>query len=200
MSITINGSANTITGLSAGGLPSGIITNSNLNGQDVTPAALNSGQIIQMVNTTLTSTTSVSSGSNGTQSIPGLSLSITPQFSTSRILLTAHIMFGFASTYGSTGNTPGGFITRNSTSINLGGSNGSAQTVSMGLGGMADANQTWTYIYSYIDSPSTTSAITYQFCMLSDQTLTFYINRSSNDLANATGKRGVSTLTAWEIR
>ena len=92
MAVVIDGTNNVITGISAGGYPSGSITNANLNGQCVTASILNSGQVVQMVNTTLSSTVSIAANGGA---ITGLSVSITPQFTSSRIYITMSIMFGF---------------------------------------------------------------------------------------------------------
>lgn len=54
-------------------------------------------------------------------------------------------------------------------------------------------------MYSFYDSPSTTSAITYKIGMVVRTAETFYINRTVNDGDLNYAERGVSHITATEI-
>lgn len=54
-------------------------------------------------------------------------------------------------------------------------------------------------MYSFYDSPSTTSAITYKIGMVVRTAETFYINRTVNDADLNYAERGVSHITATEI-
>jgi hypothetical protein len=193
MSITIG--SNSITGLSAGGLPSSVITNALMASSSVGPANMPTGSIIQVQGTTLTTT--FSCAPNGTATaLTGLSVSITPQFSTSKILLMGHICYSSEST------TYGGYITRNGTAISLGNSASGQQQVSWGMSYIPnnDGNESYTIYYQIYDSPGTTSACTYQVMLQNDNTQTIYINRSPSDAGAPTGKRSTSTIVAMEIR
>jgi len=155
-------------------------------------AGLTKQPIIQVVHQSLTSTVGVVA--NGTAvAVSGFSATITPLTTTSRIWIIAQIM------YSSAGTTYGGWFTRNGTSINLGTAGSGQQQVSIGMALCTDTNQTNTFVYSYVDSPATTSAITYQFYVNNDNGNTLYLNRSQGDSAGATGKRGTSTITLLEV-
>jgi hypothetical protein len=101
--------------------------------------------------------------------------------------------------YASAGTTYGGWFRRNGVDIGLGDASGSKQRVSMGMALASDTNQTNTFIYSYLDSPGTTSSVTYQFYAHNDNGFSLLINRSSADQDNTTGKRGISTVTLLEV-
>jgi hypothetical protein len=147
---------------------------------------------IQVVHASLTTTVSVTA--NGTAvAVTGFNASITPRFSTSRIWILAQVM------YSSAGTTYGGWFTRNGTAINLGAAGGGQQRVSIGMALCTDTNQSNTFCYSFVDSPETTSLLTYQFVVNNDNTGVLWLNRSQNDGASATGKRGTSTITLMEI-
>jgi hypothetical protein len=156
------------------------------------PILKQSGSILQVVTTTLSSTTTLVA--NGSPSpVSGLSATITPSSTSSTIWIIAQIM------YASGGTTYGGWFRRNGTDIGLGQAGASQQRVSIGMALVTDANQSNTFVYYYIDSPATTGAVTYQFYVNNDNTGTLYINRSANDINGVTGKRGISTVTLVEI-
>jgi hypothetical protein len=156
------------------------------------PILNSTGSILQVVQTAKTDT--FSGVANGTALlVTGLSASITPSSTSSKIWIIGHIM------YGSTGTTYGGWFRRNGVDIGLGDASGSKQRVSMGMALSSDTNQSNTFIYSYLDSPGTTSSVTYQFYAINDNGLSLLINRSVNDQDNTTGKRGISTVTLLEV-
>jgi hypothetical protein len=150
------------------------------------------GSIIQVVQTVKTDT--FTGTANGTALlVTGVTATITPTSATNKILIIGHIM------YSSTGTTYGGWFKRGSTDIGLGDGAGSRQHVSMGMAYVTDSNQSNTFVYSYLDSPLTIAATTYQFYVNNDNATAIYINRSVNDSDNSTGKRGISTVTLLEV-
>lgn len=156
------------------------------------PILNSTGSILQVVQTAKTDT--FSGTANGTAlSITGMSASITPSSTSNKIWVIAHIH------YSSTGTTYGGWFRRNGVDIGLGDASGSKQRVSMGMALASDLNQSNTFIYSFLDSPSSTSALTYQLFVNNDNAGVFYLNRSVNDGDNSTGKRGISTITLLEV-
>lgn len=129
--------------------------------------------------------------SDNLAAIPGLSLSITPKFSTSKILLLA--MVNGSSTHVTTyGILRNGATIAGPANTNVGG--GSLLTV-------YDGQDTTDYMYGhylqYLDTAGTTSAITYACACSaswSGSIRTAYINdRVSNDM------RSASSLIAMEI-
>lgn len=151
------------------------------------------GGVVQQLIQVVKSDTFVGAANGTPLSITGIAATITPTSSTSKILITGHIM------YGAVGTTYGGWFRRNGTDIGLGDAAGSRKRVSMGMGLTADQSQTNTFVYNYLDSPGTTSPVTYQFFVNNDNAENIYINRSMFDLNNSTGTRGISTVTLTEV-
>jgi hypothetical protein len=152
------------------------------------------GKILQVASTTLDTTTTSTSNGTGVV-ITGLSVSITPQFATSKILIQSSVCYGTAGAV----TTYGGYYARNGTAIGLGAAGASQQRIAFGMCFTPDANQVLQASYTYLDSPASTSALTYQVYVINDNNFAVYINRSSTDSNSATGKRGVSTITVMEI-
>ena len=150
------------------------------------------GSILQVVQTVKSDT--FSAAPNGTWTdITGFSVSITPTASTNKILL-------FVTAVGAgSGTTPKIRLLRNTTAIGVGDTSGSKQLAMIGSFLMKDTNQTDTYTNHFLDSPSTTSTITYKLQVNNDNTQTFFLNRSVSDQDNATGGRYISVITAIEV-
>ena len=136
MAITINGSG-TITGVSAGGLPDGIITADDL-------ASGVGGKVLQVVQTTYSSTSTTTSTSYVDT---GHSATITPSSTTSKILVMAVYSLGSGSTAYATWSK----VNRGATELIV-------------QGAYAGGNNYGIMPTSivYLDSPSTTSATTYK--------------------------------------
>lgn len=192
MAVTINGT----TGISTPGMSStGDVTLAgsgvellNNSGRIVVGQ---SGSVLQVVSTSKTDTFSTSSGS--WTDVTGLSLTITPSSSSSKILLFATVQQVNQSSTGSTFR-----LVRDSTAIGIA-TSGSNRTA--GSGSEAYTGRTDNYLSSttnYLDSPATTSAITYKIQVFANS-YTMYINRSVTDTDNAGYSRGVSYITAMEI-
>lgn len=131
--------------------------------------------------------------------IPNLSLAITPSSTSSKILVMANISYGGsdANLYGS------GFLMRDSTDIGVGTTaTGSRQNVSFGMdfgNGSLETYKLRTASGMFLDSPSTTSSVTYKVQVRHNQNGTMYINRSGQDANADYGLRGISTLTIMEV-
>lgn len=137
------------------------------------------GKILQAVQATSTSSQTLTS--TAYNAISSLSLSITPSSSSSRILLTT----SFAMYTGNPNNSYYFTFTRNSGILS--GANG-FNIQSGQYGGYPIA-------LTYIDSPSTTSAITYGIAAKTAATNTFYFNYDGQ----WTGQPATAVLTALEI-
>jgi hypothetical protein len=153
------------------------------------------GVVLQVVSATKTDTASFSSSTFS--DITGLSVSITPKFSTSKFLIIANVNGGW-----NNGVTKIGIrLLRNSTAISIGDAAGSRTQVS----GVAY----WPVIsYSpcaigvnYLDSPATTSAITYKFqANAMDNAGSVTINKGGDsDIDTVSTSRTASTITVMEI-
>lgn len=156
------------------------------------PGGATAGGIIQMVQTVKSDT--YSGTSNGSEiTLTGLTVTITPQSSSNKILLIGSIC------YSCTATTYKLYPKRGSTIIGIGDAAGSRQRGQGGLGFTGDANQNDQCTTFYIDSPSTTSATTYSFYAINDNTQSLFINRSANDTDASVGQRMISTVTAMEV-
>ena len=180
-----------LTELNASNLGSGTVPAARLSGV---------GKVGQVVSTHLSTTNSFSSSSTNTFVDLGISLSITPSATSSKIFImsTTHIAED-------TSGTMHIRLLRDSTVINMGTSLGSSQLGSMTgwrdysgtMYGHALVNKT----NHYLDSPSSTSAITYklQGTLGASYSGTYYIGRSATNQDADYGPRWPSNLTAWEI-
>ena len=205
MAITINGSG-TITGVSAGGLPDGSVTNDDLatgiSSSKLTGAlpsldgsALTNlpggGKVLQVVTQGDTSTFTTTSE---TPQYTGLNVSITPSATSSKILILAHINGGGVPNSGGTGVT----IYRDTTHITAGSAAGNRRST---MSVMASYDTDWlsTSTMIYLDSPSTTSATSYKIYINSRSGYTAAYNRTANDTDAGYTIRPRSTITVMEI-
>jgi hypothetical protein len=151
-------------------------------------------RVLQIVSTTKSDTFTTTSGTY--TDVTGLSLSITPTFTTSKVLLVATIVGG-----GQTATTQGfGQFVRNSTAIGVGNADGSRVQATFPITLVSNAFSTFSLNASFLDSPATTSATTYKIQIRNESgSGTVYINRSENDANSAAGGRYISTITAFEV-
>ena len=162
---------------------------SNADGTIVTNNSPATGSIVQVVQTVKTDTTS--HDTTTWTDISGLSLSITPSSASNKILISFHGQ-------GSTSNI--GFIRllRDSTEIGSGGSAGSRVQCACMFHKSGDSNLMESFGNSYLDSPSSTSALTYKL-QWRDESGAIYLNRSVNDNDSSAGARTSSVITAMEV-
>ena len=183
MPISINGSG-TITGISAGGLPSGCITSDSL-------ATGVGGKVLQVVSTAKTDASTMTNTSY-TQ-VPGLTVNITPSSTSSKILLMCTYNIG-----GSSSTQAYSALFRDNTQIALGDANDSRVRAST----QQIENQTNEITSSgitFLDSPNTTSQITYGIRAKTQGSSTLYINRSVTWSNSAQSATNCSVITAMEI-
>ena len=197
MPITIDGDG-TITGVSVGGLPDGIVDTDMLAANAVSSAKLASGaggKILQVVQIAKTDTSSTASTSFST--IPGFSASITPSSSSNKVLVIASLHLAG-------GNIIITKLQRGSTDILLGdAATGKTQASTYAWPGSSSNGSarygTFNYAVNYLDSPNTTSATTYSFVFRTTNTGdTVYINRTQVDNSTYNG-RVASTIHLMEV-
>ena len=151
-----------------------------------------SGRVLQVVSTTKTDTFSTTSGSY--VDVTGFSVSITPTSATSKIYAVVTLGFCCAS-----GARAAFQLVRGSTAVGIGDASGSRTTASFSGGTSSPATLESTS-FSFLDSPSTTSATTYKVQIaFIDASGTLYVNRTVNDDDNASRPRTASTITLMEI-
>jgi hypothetical protein len=155
-------------------------------------ADVGGGKVLQVLQTRDNTVTTIG---NTTASLSG-GLTITPSSTSSKILLMATINLGEEASspnwvgYFRRGSTDLGYFTD---SNRLGGLVMS-QTYNNGLANEHSENAT----FSFLDSPSTTSAITY-YVRLSVTDGTLRINRVQSSSDSSWATRGYTTITAMEI-
>ena len=151
------------------------------------------GKILQVVSTTKTDTSSMT-GETPTD-IAGFTVTITPSSTSSKIMIFACINHG-----GTAGGYPGFNLLRGSTEICVG-TYGSASNRQLTTGSNNyDQYKLNSSILHFLDSPNTTSAVTYKVQMSTYGSQTVWINRplSTTTSYNYT-MGGTSTITAQEV-
>ena len=150
------------------------------------------GGIIQIVQATLDTKTSTTSTS---YTDTGLSVSITPKFSTSKILIRYNINVSI----NSDSNIAFFQIVRGSTAIGNGAQGSSRTKCHTALRGQhSDTNPHGVTSGEFLDSPSTTSATTYKIQYHVDGN-TCFINKATGDSDSAAPPSPLSTLTLMEV-
>tara|TARA_R100000655_G_scaffold64583_1_gene103135 strand:- start:65 stop:676 length:612 start_codon:yes stop_codon:yes gene_type:complete len=201
MPVSINGNTGVITGLAVGGLPDGTIDADSLASNAVTSAKLASGvggKILQVVNTIKTNYFSGQSISNALVDITGLTLSITPSSSSNKILIEFNVCMG------ANNGCRNGIVLSKS----IGGGSYSVVTQADADGNkqrmttIGSAANQYTPQYqsiSILDSPNTTSAITYKIQVWAESNCFFKINSIYTFSDTDAYALGCSSITATEV-
>jgi hypothetical protein len=153
------------------------------------------GQIVlQVASATKTDTQTVASGSSTFVDLTSLSVTLTPKSSSSKFLCIWSVNLA----NGADAGTAYIRLNRNGTAIGLADAAGSRITGSSAYVNTAIVGQMIPSSNSYLDSPATTSAVTYNISMSSNNTS--YVNRSARDNNAAVyDGRSTSSLTIMEI-
>jgi len=190
MPITLNGSG-TVSGISVGGLPDGIIQSADI-ASGVIP---DGGKILQVKQTVKKDqfSESVSSGSNSAV-VTGLTVSITASSSSNKILLIYQIVANRQSNY-VTIDKDGSVLT-----TAIGDASGGIGRVTAAGDYGNGVRYCNTIPIVFLDAPGDTNAHTYGVRLrhTSASTQTVYLNREDST-NNATNSTGISTVTAMEI-
>ena len=165
----------------------------------VAASQLPAGSVLQVVSTDYTGTASSTSATPA--DVSGFSATITPSSASNKVLVFVSVAFGFDSDA-----YPYVLLKRNGTSISVGATaTGSQINVFLSGTGTASAGIT-TYRFhqaskSYLDSPSSTSALTYQIQLASPYFgYTGYINRVSSAANAVYIQYPTSSITLMEIK
>lgn len=160
-------------------------------------AGVNYNSIIQVVNTQKYDTWSTTS--TAFVDVTGFNASITPKFSTSRVLIMMQICFSSPDSANWGGYHPR--MTRNGTVLQTGTDVSGNQHASWG-GGLQLGQQHNAFVKTFLfyDSPASTSSQTYQLqvAMQAYSGGTLYMNTSATKSTQYSGT-GISTLTLMEI-
>ena len=200
MAIQINGNG-TITGISVGGLPNGIVDTDMLAANAVSAAKLASGaggKVLQVVQTPFTGTDSQSVGSGATWIPTNPKCSITPSNASNKILVQANITAALAQ------NTHGMYLTvlKAGSPFFRGDADGSnMERTTVGTFSYNDYNF-GTMFFNYLDTAgSAGSPIEYSIRLSHDSgsSTTIYLNRTEATDNVDDRKRGASSIILTEI-
>ena len=158
----------------------------------VPSSAMPAGSVVQTVHTTVNGQSSHAVSTNAWADVTGLSVSITPLSSSSKILVF------FSLDVSNPVNMIRIRLVRNSTPIaiptNIGSRNPSTGFSYQGSGlKMVPINK------SHLDSPATTSSTTYKIQIGTNSTSTLYVGMRSDDSDSLNFDRSVSSITLLEI-
>ena len=151
------------------------------------------GKVLQVVQTVKTDTQSTT----GQTYVDGMTLNITPSSTSSKILIFASANIGISDA----GLRAMTRLMRDSTAIFIGDSAGSRSRDSW-QGGSFSTASSQSINHTFLDSPNTTSQVTYKFQFKSETSNNAYIvylNRSHVDSDSTGYGRGASSITAMEI-
>ena len=147
------------------------------------------GKINQVVSVTKTDTFTTSSTSY--TDITGLTVNITPSATSSKILVLYSVS-------GGSQNHTSTQLLRDSTSISIGDAASSRTRATTGnFYENSSGSMTYTYAVNVLDSPSSTSELTYKAQIRAEGAT--YVNRSRSDTDASYGARLASTITVMEV-
>ena len=151
-------------------------------------------RVLQVVSTTKTDTCTHSTGVTFSN-VTGLSAAITPSATSSKVLIYVYLEIG--------GNNSGTWVkvTGGNTASWVGDTAGSRARIAFAQNGTGGTPQVMMNASAfYLDSPATTSAITYQVQIAAaDNATTTYINRSTTDTDSTGYSRATSGIVVMEI-
>jgi len=152
------------------------------------------GKILQVVSTTKTDTFTTTSATFTT--VTGLTASITPSSTSSKVLILVQLSHSQASTasfghFKITGGNAGTYI-----------GDAASNRIRAVFGGFSDVNngsQAFSSHITFLDSPATTSATTYQVECRQGGSGAVFVNRSASDSDAVGNTRGASSITVMEV-
>ena len=181
--------------------PSAVTSNRTITLPDATGTILTSatttgfpaGSVLQVVSTTKTDTFTTTSTSM--TDVTGLSVSITPSSASNKILIYCYVTVGAPNT-----NFVYINLVRGSTAICIGDAAGSRPRVTgMSFSGVTNGGVVDMLPIVFLDSPSSTSSLTYKIQIAANAASTVAVNRSVTDANTAAYARTASTITVMEI-
>jgi hypothetical protein len=160
----------------------------------VESSALPAGTILQVIQAVKTDT--FSSSSSSFVSVTGLSATITPSSSSNKVLVMVDMVA--AASGGSL--IIQSQLNRNATPVYIGDASGSNARGFQAFDGInLSTYGVIPHTAIFLDSPATTSAVTYDIKMRSDLSTTWYVNRVQNATTADDGIRTASSITVMEV-
>ena len=152
-----------------------------------------SGGIVQVVQTEQTAASAISNPGGSFIDLTGMSVTITPTSSNSRIFIHAQINI----TGRAANNVMHGRLDRNGTIIHLGDADGSKNR-SFAEGQPVPDGSSGQIICMFVDSPATTDPLIYKIQVTSNNII-FFNRAAHSENDNNTGSRTASSIIAMEI-
>ena len=152
-----------------------------------------SGGIVQLVQTEQTAASAISNPGGSFIDLSGMSVTITPTSSNSRIFIHAQINI----TGRAANNVMHGRLDRNGTIIHLGDADGSKNR-SFAEGQPVPDGSSGQIICMFVDSPATTDPLIYKIQVTSNNII-FFNRAAHSENDNNTGSRTASSIIAMEI-
>jgi len=185
----IYGNASAATAILTKGSADTVLTS---DGTDIAwSAAAGGGKVLQVVSAAKTDT--FATNATSFTDVTGITVSITPSATSSKILILTDLTCG-------SGNT-NAFIQllRGSTAIYIGDAGGDRTRAKQSVF-ISDGNSTSQETVNFLDSPSSTSAVTYKIqARVNDSSYNLCFNRTQNDNDLVSRVRGASSITVMEI-
>jgi hypothetical protein len=150
---------------------------------------------VQVVSATKTDTFSASTAGAGIYSTDAFTIQITPSSASSKILISGLINF----TSAQPSNVAIAALFRNGSILLQGDAAGSRTRTLMGRVTSVDPVSMTPAGFAILDSPNTTSAVTYSIRLASDGPAIMYLNRSPQDTDASWASRSASSMVAQEI-
>ncbi len=199
--------ATTITGSGVDNIIDGTIVNADINASAgiVGSKLTGTGKVLQVVSNTFNTQSSVLYNATPQVFPSGFELSITPISTTSKILVSYNVCYGgpsnlyaYARLYKKVGS--GSFSEVSGTS-GIAGSANTPSFIQFSHSSSNEASKTRTAFGQYLDSPNTTSAVSYQLYGGTRYSTVnpLFINRSNSNGNLDYERPGVSTVTLMEI-
>jgi hypothetical protein len=155
--------------------------------------------VVQVKSTTLTSTFSGTATLGTFMAVTGLTVAITPTSASNKILLLATVIVANDAT--SQGLT--GILTGGNCASYVGDTAATRQRAASGVSMGSSSRVAQNMSFNYVDSPATTSAITYgvsiNYTANSSATQVLYVNRAATDDDVTYNAHYASTITAMEV-
>jgi hypothetical protein len=150
------------------------------------------GTVLQVVSTTKTDSFTMSSSTF--TDVTGLTATITPKSASSKILVSSNLIL----TQQVTVNNGFGRFARNGAAVGVADVTGSRTQAAFNINS-SNGDQPYLASISFLDSPASTSALTYSVQVKNNGSGSVWINRSQNDTDASFQARYVSTITLMEI-
>jgi len=159
----------------------------------ISTSKLGTGAVLQVVSTTLTTGFSASVN-NSFSAVTGLTASITPTSSSSKVMVLVTMTVGSDTNYLNAQLTRGGSAISGAIATTAG-----SRSLGTSAAWPAQTYGTYAMAFNYLDSPATTSATTYGVQIGNSGAATLCVNQSQADDNIAGRTRGTSTITVMEI-